>query len=106
MVSMQSSIIELRLRWCGSRRQMSKQFLVLFEQHKDDGGHLSRQPSNHLLPANQPPGSLIEMTFPCDQAIINLFPVRVPLNRSPHNQIHRLSHATDSTWRETAPVQR
>src|SRR6266700_1049539 len=95
MLSMKHSIITLWGWWRGSRCQMSKEFLVLFEQHEDDRGHLSRQPPNHLLSANQPPGSLIDMTFARHQTIIDLFPVRVPLNRSPDDQIHALSHGAD-----------
>ncbi|MGH2506922.1 MAG: hypothetical protein ACRDHZ_05845 [Ktedonobacteraceae bacterium] len=85
---------------------MRKHFLVLFEQHKDDRGHSASQPSNHLLPANQPPGPLIDMAFAGNQALIDLFPVRIPLNRPLHDQIHGLPHSTYSSWSEATPIQR
>src|SRR5689334_2791664 len=101
MVPMNQGIIERRCWGLGSRSEMSQALLILLEQYINHPDHLTRKSANHLLSTDQSAGALINSAFTGDQPLIHRLPLRIPLNGSPHDEIHRLLHLPHSTGGET-----
>jgi len=104
MSFMEVWILENRLWWLRSRRQMTEHLIILLEQGIHEGNQAPNHMAKGLSFAFVGLCLLIIGTKPGNQALVQAGPFRLGLDRVPCYQIHDLLHLTRATFREACSV--
>src|SRR5260370_556417 len=106
MLMMDLTIIQRWLWRLFPRLGSRKQLMILLEQSVDDRGHLPGKATNHFFTANESMRPFVSSTLAGKQTLVDFFPLGIPLNSSPDNQIHGPFHLPNTPRSEASPVER
>src|SRR5215467_13766772 len=100
-------VIEHRIGWFCSSRELAQGFLIGLEQHVDDRDDLPGNATDDLAFPSILTGSLIETALDGNQALVDLPPLAVlELDRLPDHQVHGLFHLPLAARRQFSTIKR